>query len=660
MKKILIVDDSRSVRESLRIIFKDSLSLTAVMGKLILITADFKEDLISLTGKEKIDLIIWGVSGPWNQRLDILQSLVNANQRVALLIMGEQQVLKEFQRIFDYGIINFIEKPFNVYEIRKKVKSLLIQKDLPPSFSQLSFERKKADKYLRLPYSSIFGEKVAPIIKKAINTNVPVLIKGEKGTGKELLAKLIHYHQGLIKGKGFFKVDCTNLAEESWIRIFQRAKDTSQPYDFGTLFLEEIGDLRPEFQMSLIEIMDEEMILLSNEGGSNLDFRIIASTSVDLLKKVSEGGFRQDLFYKLHVMPIYLFPLREKREEIPLLVNQFIVQYGQKMRIEEKEFSSEAMRSLQNYFWPGNLRELECVVTRSAIFSKKQIISKEEILWAFEEKDLMIFTEDKDASKETLLPSKEVDLVEFKAQSESVFEDNLSFEALLTSFAHEIKNPLVAIKTFTQLLKGKFDDPEFRGQFYQIVGDNVDQLNNFTEEILRYYQFTSAVPNFSSVDIYSLIEMVLKEGEDKLKTCSINVKKEFVHNMPKIFTDKDQISFALRNILSNTVKMLPEEETIHFFVDIVNFEEDDHPFINPGTVKGKAAEIKISYPGLKDLKDKRIKTDVPSSSLSTPILGLELFMAQKIIDKNLGVMEIKNTKEKEIIIIIKVPINLEG
>ncbi|MDY6862386.1 MAG: sigma 54-interacting transcriptional regulator [Thermodesulfobacteriota bacterium] len=658
MKKILIVDDSKSIRESLRIIFQDSLSLIADMKKLKLITAGFKEDIFSLTEKEKLDLIIWEANEPWKQKLDILQRLVNDNKGVALLFMGEHHVLKEFQKIFDYDIIDFIKKPFNVYEIRQKVKTLLLQKDLPSSFSRSSFEREKRDKYLGIPYSSIFGEKAAPIITRAINTNIPVLIKGEKGTGKNFLAKFIHYHQGLMHDSGFITVDCKHLTEESWAKITRKTKDSSRPYSSATLFLEEIGELRPEFQTDLMEILDEKMIFLPGDRGPDLNFRIIASTTSDLLKKVNDGKFRQDLFYKLHVMPIYLFPLREKREEIPLLVDQIIAQYSLILKMEKKEFSSGAMKALQSYLWPGNIRELECVVTRSSIFSEKQIISKEDILWAIEEKDLVL--SDKEVPEGILSSAKEMNIVEGKAQVNSIYKDNnISFEVLLASLAHEIKNPLVAIKTFTQLLEGKFNDPEFRGQFYRIVGENIDRLNSFTEDILQYHHFTIALPDFNPVDLDSIIEIVLKEDEDKLKSCGVKVERNFAHELPKIITDKERLFFALRNIISSIIKMTDDGGILRFSVDIENFEKDNGPLINFGVSKGKAANIKIAYLNLINAKDGTIKIDIPSSPPDNHVLDLDILMAKNIIDNNMGVMRIENTEAKEIVITIKLPIKFE-
>jgi len=253
-------------------------------------------------------------------------------------------------------------------------------------------------------------KKIYELAKKVAPSSSTVLILGESGTGKEVLAKYIHF---CSKRKGpFVTINCAAIPEELLeAELFGYEKGAftgaikSKPGKFeiankGTLFLDEIGDLSLKLQAKLLRVIQEKQVeRLGSDHSIKVDVRILAATNKDLEKEVQEGRFREDLFFRLNVIPIKLPPLRERKEDIPLLIQFFLKRICEREGIEEKKFTSQAIKALLNYPWPGNIRELENFIERVVILSENNIIRVEDLSLSTLSSKLQIresLTEDKD------------------------------------------------------------------------------------------------------------------------------------------------------------------------------------------------------------------------------------------------------------------------
>lgn len=253
-------------------------------------------------------------------------------------------------------------------------------------------------------------KKIYELAKKVAPSSSTVLILGESGTGKEVLAKYIHF---CSKRKGpFVTINCAAIPEELLeAELFGYEKGAftgaikSKPGKFeiankGTLFLDEIGDLSLKLQAKLLRVIQEKQVeRLGSDHSIKVDVRILAATNKDLEKEVQEGRFREDLFFRLNVIPIKLPPLRERKEDIPLLTQFFLKRICEREGIEEKKFTSQAIKALLNYPWPGNIRELENFIERVVILSENNIIGVEDLSLSTLCSKLQIresLTEDKD------------------------------------------------------------------------------------------------------------------------------------------------------------------------------------------------------------------------------------------------------------------------
>lgn len=246
------------------------------------------------------------------------------------------------------------------------------------------------------PFPEIIGKSpkmdgVFEVMSKVVKTESTVLISGETGTGKELVARAIHYN-GPRKDGAFVAVNCSALTETlletelfghvkgSFTGAITEKKGLFEIADKGTFFMDEVGDISPNLQAKLLRVLQEGVI--KKVGGTQdikIDVRLIAATNRDLIKEVDRGAFRRDLYYRLSVIEINIPPLRERKEDIPILAEYFLTRFAQKVNKEIIEFSPSAMKLLMEYDWPGNVRELENEIERAVILSESQAISPDDL-----------------------------------------------------------------------------------------------------------------------------------------------------------------------------------------------------------------------------------------------------------------------------------------
>lgn len=381
-KKILIVDDELSVRESMRMIFKNEYEvLMAGNGKLALkIVNEHTPDLVFL------DIIMPGEDG-----IEVLKKIKDMRDDIIVIMLTATKTIKTAVSAMKLGAYDYITKPFDIDEIK-----LIINKALQSRRDEKRVKCVKEDTGKSYNFDNIIGNSQA--IKDIFNTieqvtdnKATVLISGESGTGKELVAKAIHFNS-MRKDFPFVAINCAAIPEnliESELFGYEKGAFTDasakrigkfEMADKGTFFLDEIGELSSATQAKILRVLQEmEFIRVGGVKPVKVDVRLIVATNRDLEKDVSEGRFRSDLFYRINVVPILIPPLRERKGDIPLLVDYFLSRFANGVKNIKKQISKEALELFVANEWPGNVRELENMIERIVALTPKDIIDKDDL-----------------------------------------------------------------------------------------------------------------------------------------------------------------------------------------------------------------------------------------------------------------------------------------
>ena len=635
MQRMLVIDNSLSVRESLRIIFQDVFHVK---------TTDPWQDILSLLVADQFDLIIIGLGGRGGQEIDLLRDITTFNPQMPLMALVDQEQRENLEGISTPYITDLVVKPFNVFELREKVKKLQTKGTVSP-YVRSPLKMRHIFQQQKIYFPASVRHKLSEVTLRTKTAAVfPVLLRGERGTGRETAAKWLHFRSPNID-RIFFKLNGSALMEDTFLNSFLlKEKGSYRSKNLGTLYIEEAGSLRPEIQERLIEILDEGSVVTPEGREVLINFRVVVSSSQDLRELVFKKVLKEELFYKLNVIDIYLPPLRERQEEIPGIAQQILETAAQKFTLRAKGFSPDALETLKNYYWPGNVRELESVVIRSLIFSSQEMLSEQDLRFGMEESVELEEPEHEEPPEkkpfiEVVKPERPPAV---KKESHFPEKGEAVFTELVTELAHEIKNPLVAIKTFTQLLSERFDDKDFREQFYQTAGENIDRIDRLVERIISSARFS--LPALAQVNLHQLVDKSLVKNTDTFNKKHLICKKEFMEHLPLILTDEEQLLYVVNNILSAVYYLIPEGSEIFLSTKTTSLDpREKGRFPLEQLPNGSAAELSVSYPDTIDEKE-----------VST-YHSIELFLAQQIIQRNLGLMEITPSAEKTTII-IKLPV----
>jgi len=382
MKKpsVLLIDDDPSLRR----VIEYSLIET---GFSVLPAASGEEGLL-LFQKGPCDAVITDITMPGMSGLEVLAKVRQADQNVPVIIITAYGTIESAVSAMKQGAFDYITKPFNRDELRITLERALKMKRLEKENSQL-----RAEVIDRYRFDGIVGDsdKLRAIITLAgrvAPSDATVLVTGESGTGKELLARGIHYNSSRAEGS-FVAVNCAAIPEHlieselfghvkgAFTGAVRDREGKFEQADGGTLFLDEIGDLRIDLQAKILRALQERTI--DRVGGVkqvDLDVRVIAATNKDLESEVREGNFREDLYYRLSVVVLQMPPLRERKDDIPLLVEHFLKKFnsGPAVRV-----APDALDILITYGWPGNVRELENVIERASVLKQGDAITREDL-----------------------------------------------------------------------------------------------------------------------------------------------------------------------------------------------------------------------------------------------------------------------------------------
>ncbi len=384
MPVILIVDDNETIREGLAHMVK-KLGHEAII-------ATSGDAGVAAFKKRPADFVITDLKMEGGTGVDVLKGISAIDPDVPIMIITGFGTVETAVEAMKLGAFDFITKPIQPEVVRLKVASALELSAARKGRkkSQAMTETLSADADARFPELVGGGEKMAIVrrtVEKVANSDTTVFIAGESGTGKELIARAIH-RLSKRKNGPFIKVNCGALTEtllESELFGHEKGAFTGaikqklgrfELADGGTLFLDEVGDVPPAMQVKLLRALQEqEFERVGGEAPIKVDVRVLSATNKDLDVEVASGRFRQDLFFRLHVLPVKLPPLRERREDIPHLCTHFVAKLGPKTNARVRAVSDAALGRIMAYHWPGNVRELENAIEQALVFAESDEIT---------------------------------------------------------------------------------------------------------------------------------------------------------------------------------------------------------------------------------------------------------------------------------------------
>ncbi len=377
---VLIVDDEEGIRETLSGIFEDE-------GYSV-ITTGSGEDALRIVREQIPDLILLDVWLPQMDGIQTLQEIKALRKDIPVIMISGHGNIELAVRATREGAYDFLEKPLSLERVLLSSRRALERSALERENRDL---KENLTKKWRLIGESSAIKTLRATVEMAARSQSKVLITGESGSGKELVARLLHSLSSRSSNP-FIEVNCAAIPQElieselfghekgSFTGAFERKKGKFELADGGTLFLDEIGDMSLQTQAKVLRVIEtQEFQRVGGSTNLKVDVRVIAATNKDLNEEVKRGNFREDLFFRLNVIPISVPPLKDRKEDIPLLVEYFIQSLASEYGQTPKKITDEAIRELQRYDWPGNIRELKNLIERLLIMTPSSVINARDI-----------------------------------------------------------------------------------------------------------------------------------------------------------------------------------------------------------------------------------------------------------------------------------------
>jgi len=380
MAKILVVDDEKNILNTMKAILQDE-------GHVVY-TVQNGKDALQFVKSNEGDVVFLDVWLPDIDGMEVLQQIKQLQNDIAVIMISGHGSIDIAVKSTRLGAFDFLEKPPSMERVITSLNNAIEQ-------IQLKRENVMLKKNITMEDEMIGNsgpmQEVKRIIDMAAATNARVFITGENGTGKELVARAI-YRKSKRSDKPFIKVNCAAIPDElieselfghekgSFTGALARRLGKFELADKGTIFLDEICDMSQSAQAKVLRVLQEQQF--ERVGGNDVitvDVRVIAATNVDVKEAIEQGRFREDLYYRLNVIPIYVPPLSERKDDIPLLVDYFLEKFAREHGLGVKQMSDSAMHFMANYAWPGNVRELKNVIERLTIMVPSEVIELDDI-----------------------------------------------------------------------------------------------------------------------------------------------------------------------------------------------------------------------------------------------------------------------------------------
>jgi len=393
--RILVVDDEAAMRESLKDwLMEDGYEVGLAAGG---------EEAIAMAQEKGFEVVLLDLKMPGMDGLETLKRFKKMDVEADILMMTAYATVDTAVQAMKEGAFDYLVKPFDPDEVEIQIKKIVAHKELV--LENILLRKKLEETY---QFDEIIGksdvmQEVFDLISRVAPTDSTVLITGESGTGKELVARAIHGNSNRCY-MPFIAVSCGALPDsllESELFGYEKGAFTGAEHTKkgrfemahkGTLFLDEIGDISMKTQVDLLRVLQQKVLQrLGGEDVIEVDVRILAATNRDLGRAIQENRFREDLYYRLNVIAIQVPPLRERKEDIPLLADSFVRKYCLEMNKEETKIGGSALKLLMDYDWPGNVRELENIIERALVIGKGNEISANDLPFSRKEMGLETF-----------------------------------------------------------------------------------------------------------------------------------------------------------------------------------------------------------------------------------------------------------------------------
>ncbi len=379
----MVVDDERNVLDTCRDIFKDIYDVVLKRSA---------PEALSHMAENHVDLIFLDIVMPDVNGMEMLNQVRMMDESPPVVMVTATRTVKSAVAAMKLGAFDYITKPFDIDELRMVAEKALENRTLVNEVRNLRSQIEKRYGFENLVGESKPMQEIYRQVEQLANKRTTLLLLGESGTGKELIARAIHYHRDSTRKDGpFVALDCNTLPEslfESELFGHEKGAFTGatkktgrcELADKGTLFLDEIGEIPTAVQVKLLRFLQEyEFMRVGGTQNIRVDVRIIAATNRDLEKAVNEGKFREDLYYRVNVVPIRIPPLRERSEDVPLLIDHFVKRLSVELDTSPKTFAPGAVDLLMTHSYPGNVRELQNIVERLLVLSNKDVIEAEDL-----------------------------------------------------------------------------------------------------------------------------------------------------------------------------------------------------------------------------------------------------------------------------------------
>ncbi len=381
--RILIVDDNETHADSLR----ESLErvghqCAAVYGA---------REAFEIFQKEKFDIVVTDLMLKDGTGIDLMKQIQSNRPDTAVLIITAHGTIENAVKAMKEGAADYIEKPIQIEQLRMRIDRLFENLQLRQENIQLHRQLEKTFGFEGIVGNSPQMQRIFDVLGQVASTDATVLLLGESGTGKELVAKAIHNNSPRQKNR-FVAINCAALSEsliESELFGHEKGAFTGaltstegriEYASGGTLFLDEVGDMPLATQVKLLRVLEQrEVVRVGSNRAIPVDVRIVAATNSDLEEKIQERTFREDLFFRLHVVTLHLPPLRERKGDIPFLMEAFVKEFAAKHQKKIKAISPEARVQLMQYYWPGNVRELRNAIENMVVVTRDEILGEDDL-----------------------------------------------------------------------------------------------------------------------------------------------------------------------------------------------------------------------------------------------------------------------------------------
>ena len=533
MKRILVIDESEVVRETLALILGREFSVVKrpLPGRGERAFADARDD---------VDLLILGVTPHLGTQVAALLHLAAQLPFAVLFLVESKSIASSLEREAEVGCLT---KPFNPYELYRKVGELLARRGSFPFTDRGSLYLETG--YLGFPFLS---RTAASLVHRFAAARLPLLLSGEVGCGQERVASALCAQERLPSLR--FSVDAAQMTEEYAAQLrFQISMHDELLSVPMVLLIQNIDRSTPAAQARLLSFVEDL-------EGKRENIWPITTASGNLLEQVYRGDFLGPLYYRLAALTLRLPALRERRDDIPALADWFARTYTRKLNLRSAALSEEALEVLRNYLWFGNVAELEVVIARTLAYHRKPLVAAEDLIFDFGSDPAPLSDAELAEEVESAQP-------EGKKVSEPRFEvyggartatglmnghgKTVDLNVVIHELAHELKNPMVTIKTFAQLLGERYQDDDFRNRFQEVVGGDIERMDDLLEMMIEFADFTR--PRFTLVSLAEKVRAILARLQGECAKREARFEWKGNGSAADVRMDEAQLEYILKNLL---------------------------------------------------------------------------------------------------------------